>query len=161
MTRTSKVKERLASLLALFDSFYQSLEGDSDPRAQRLLTTWSSIRHLYEATNSAFAPSKMSAVLEQNLLELPMWLESMDPSSRLAASNALAMAIRENLPAFQAEHDERLAKVLARGSIRGESEFYLVRHAVDIAEGNVEQTSELSALYALIEKFETRGRRDA
>ena len=71
------------------------------------------------------------------------------------------LALREHLPSFAAEQDERLAKVVARGSIRSEREFYLVRHAIDNAESGMQPPAELSSLYSLVERFESRSRRVA
>ena len=49
-----------------------------------------------------------------------------------------------------------MKKVLARGKIRSETEFYCVRHEIDVLEGEPSRRKELVNLYALVDAFEAR-----
>ncbi len=85
-----------------------------------------------------------------------MLLGSMRPEVRKLAADALAAAIKTHFPEFLAKDAARLEKIKARGSIRGESEFYLVRHHIDILEGEAGPDAELRRLYELVDRFEAR-----
>ena len=86
-----------------------------------------------------------------------MLLQSMHSEARKCAVQALAAATSAHYPDFLVMDAERLAKIMTRGSIRGESEFYLVRHHVDLLEGEPSQEEELRLLYELVDRFEDRG----
>ena len=49
------------------------------------------------------------------------------------------------------------AKMIKRGRIRNEDEYYAVRARIDEIEGRSEHEAELHALYALLDRFEFRG----
>jgi hypothetical protein len=55
-----------------------------------------------------------------------------------------------------AKEADCLSKIKTRGSIRGEAEFHLVRHRIDVLEGEPGQEQELYLLYELAERFEGR-----
>jgi hypothetical protein len=76
---------------------------------------------------------------------------------RMQAAKALGVAIATHYPEFNEKEQARLEKIKARGRTRGESEFYLARHQVDVLEGNVQRTQELREWYALVDEFEARG----
>lgn len=59
-------------------------------------------------------------------------------------------------PEFLAKEQQRLQKVIERGKIRTESEFYRIRHEVDVLEGRVDSQVELQQLYSLIDAYESR-----
>jgi len=86
-----------------------------------------------------------------------MLLQSMSPEARKYAVQALATATSEHYPDFLIKDAERLAKIRERGSIRGEKEFRLIRQHVDLLEGEPSQNKELQLLYALVDRFESRG----
>ena len=161
MHQRSSAKARLRSLVEVFDSFHRALEPEADPLAQKLCANWASVRGNYGEASSVGTPSQLSAGLEQGLRKLPAFFYSMGVTAKHVAVTALAGALREHFPSFLAEQEERLAKVMARGKIRGEREFYLVRSAIDQAEGQAHQTAQLATLYALVERFESRARRVA
>ena len=155
------MSSRLRSLVAFYDAFHQALQREADPQAQKLCASWASVKPQYVGSSSAGTPSQLAAGLEQGLRELPMLFKPMSARCRAAASQALASALHEHLPSFAAKQDERLAKLVARGSIRSEREFYLVRHAIEIAESDMQPPPVLSALYSLVERYESRSRRVA
>jgi hypothetical protein len=98
--------------------------------------------------------SALAAGLEQGLRDIPMLLQSISPEARKSAAQALAEATSTNFPDFLAKDAERLAKIKARGSIRSENEYFLIRHQVDLLEGKPTQEQEILLLYELVEKFE-------
>lgn len=152
MARTDK----LTKLVAVFDQFHETIARLDDPTATRLVENWAGIRHQY--VESAGAPrSAFASGMEQGLREIPTLLRSMHPEARKCAIQALAAATSAHYPDFLNKDAERLAKIKARGSIRGENEFYVVRHHVDLLEGKPSQNEELRLLYELLDRFEGRG----
>ncbi|MCV2357312.1 hypothetical protein LNV09_24470 [Paucibacter sp. B2R-40] len=84
---------------------------------------------------------------------------AMAPPCRAQAEQALLDALRAEYPTFLSTQKARLAKIVGRGRIASESEFMLIRHAVDVSEENKLQAEELQDLYALLENFEAQGSR--
>jgi hypothetical protein len=154
--RTLARADKLTKLVALFDQFHKTIAQLDDPTAKLLVENWDCIRQEYVepscAPRSAFASG-----MEQGLRETPMLLQSMHEEARKFAVQALAAATSSHYPGFLEKDAERLAKIKARGSIRGENEFYLVRHHVDLLEDEPSQKKELQLLYELVGKFEGRG----
>ena len=149
MARTDK----LTKLVAVFDQFHDAIAPLDDPMARRMVQGWAGIRHQYvepsDAPRSAFA-----AGMEQALRETPMLLQSMQPEARKHAVRALAVATSAHYPDFMGRDAARFDKIRARGFIRTESEFHLVRHRVDLLEGEPGQAEILHLLYGLLGRFE-------
>lgn len=154
--RTLARTDNLIKLVAVFDQFHEAITRLDDPTAKRLVENWAAIRHQYLEPAGA-SRSVLASGMEQGLRETPMLLQSMRPEARKYAVQALAAAALAHYPDFINKDAERLAKIKARGFIRGESEFHLVRHHVDLIEGNPNQEEELRLLYELMDQFEDRG----
>ena len=151
MARTDK----LTKLVAVFDQFHEAITRLDDPTAKRLVESWAGIRHQYVEPTDA-PRSEFASGMEQGLRETPMVLQSMQPEARKSAVQALAAATLAHYPDFLSKDAERLAKIKARGYIRGENEFYLVRHHVDLLECEPSQEEELRLLYELVDRYEGR-----
>ena len=154
--RTVARADKLTKLVAVFDQFHHAIARLDDPMAKRLVDGWAGIRHQYVEPSGA-PRSAFAAGMEQGLRETPMLLQSMHPDARKGAVHALAAATSVHYPEFLAKDAERLAKIKERGSIRGDNEFHLVRHHVDLLEGEPSQEEELQLLYELVDRFEGRG----
>lgn len=147
--------DKLSKLIAVFDQFHTAIAPLGDSIAKQLADNWANIRNRYVnpegASRSAFA-----AGIEQGLRELPMMLGSMQVEARRDAAEALAAAIVAHYPEFLAKDAARLDKIKGRGFIRSESEFYLVRHHVDLFEGEPGREEEVALCYKLVNHFEAR-----
>jgi hypothetical protein len=88
---------------------------------------------------------------------MPGLIGEVDIQWRGAVSKALHDAVTAEYPEFLQLETARLEKVMARGKIGTEAEFYLVRHKIAVLEGEPELADALKILYALVETFETRG----
>ncbi|MDT4329304.1 hypothetical protein ACQE3E_07195 [Methylomonas sp. MED-D] len=152
MTRVDK----LTRLVAVFDQFHNAIAALDDPLAKQLTGNWAGLRNQYVTPNGA-PRSAFVAGMEQGLRETPMLLQSMRSETRKLAAEALAAAITTHYPEFLTKDAARLEKITARGSIRGENEYYLVRHHIDILEGEPSREEELRLLYELVDRFEARG----
>ena len=148
--------DKLAKLIAVFDQFHTAIGLLDDSVAKQLASNWVGIRNRYVSPEGA-PRSAFAAGMEQGLRETPMLLGSMRPELRKLAADALAAAITAHYPEFLAKDAARLEKIKARGFIRSENEFYLVRHHVDILEGEPGLEVELSRLNELVGRFEARG----
>jgi hypothetical protein len=149
-------QDKLSKLVAVFDQFHQELASVEDERAVQLNENWRQVRPRYAQPSGEHPRSALAAGMEQGLRETPMLLKSFNPEVRAKAAKALSAAIRLHYPEFAVKDKERLEKIRARGSIRGENEYYLIRHHIDVLEGN--EAPELSEWYALIERFEGAAR---
>jgi hypothetical protein len=148
--------DRLTKLVAVFDQFHEAISRLDDPMAKRLIAIWAGWRKKYEELNGA-PRSAFASGMEQGLREIPMLFWTMPAELRKFSVQGLAAATSAHYPDFLEKDAERLAKIKVRGSIRGEKEFYLVRHHVDLLEGEPSQEMELQQLYDLVERFEARG----
>ena len=148
--------DKLTKLVAVFDQFHSVIAQLNDPTAKRLVENWSGVRNQYVAP-AGVPRSALASGMEQGLRETPMLLQSMSAEARKSAAQALAEATSSHYPDFPAKDAERLAKIKARGNIRSESEFHLIRYQVDLLEGEPSQQQEVRLLYELVGKFEARG----
>ena len=125
--------DKLTKLVAVFDQFHDALGSLSDPRAKRLVENWATARPNYNEPKGANR-SALAAGMEQALREVPMILSSLESGDRKLAAGALSAALAAHYPDFVAHDVERLNKIKARGFIRGEKEYHLVRHHIDVLE---------------------------
>ena len=128
MARTDK----LSKLVALYDDLHTELATVEDERALRLCASWKKVRPMYAEPTGEHPRSALATGMEQGLRETPMLLKSLTPAIRMQAAKALDVAIATHYPEFTEKDQARLEKIKARGRIRGESEFYLARHQVDV-----------------------------
>lgn len=153
-------RSKYDKLFAVFESLCAQLASIPDDNARRLIGSWETAKVQYAQwlsdPESGVTKSKVAVGLEQGLRETPQRLQRVAPQWRTQAVVALQAAIENEFPEFAAKQRDALAKVLSRGSIRGESEFYLVRHEVERLEGTTGAEALLSSYYGLLEAFEIR-----
>jgi hypothetical protein len=125
-----------------------------DERIQRLVSNWRSVRLQYAEFKGKVKPSDLAGGLEQGLRETPQILQSLDPVVRERAMVALRTAVTRHYPGFVAKEQEWLEGALKRGRIINESEYYLLRHAIDELEGTESNPNRLQRLYKLCGEFE-------
>ena len=150
---------KLDKLLAAYERFGAAIANVPDEQARSLCRTSAGVRE-FVADASARHPeptaSQLSAGLEQGLRETPELIQGVAAEWRGAVSRAFHEALSQDYPAFMALEEERLNKVLARGKIRSEAEFYRVRHEIDVLEGEPSRNSKLVRLYELANAYEAR-----
>ena len=93
--------------------------------------------------------SALVAGLEQGLRETPLVLASLPEMERNSALKTFRRVVQSNIPSFFEKEREAREKVIARGKLKNENEWYLLRHRVDELEGNAAQVTELAELYKL------------
>jgi hypothetical protein len=153
-------RSKYDKLFAVFESLCARLATVPDDHARGLVSSWEKAKVQYAQwlsdPQSKITRSKVAVGLEQGLRETPQRLQRIAPQWRGQAVAALEAAIENEFPEFGARQQDALSKVLSRGSIRGESEFYLVRHEVDRLEGTTGSEALLSKYYGLLEAVELR-----
>ena len=110
---------------------------------------WEEVRK----TDPSVTRSQIAAGLEQGLRDLPMMIVGHPGRVRTVAFSAYRHALQTEYPDFIEKDRQRLAKVLKRGSVRSESEWYLLQHRVDEIEGTAECEEELGLLYKLMDDY--------
>jgi hypothetical protein len=140
--------ERLMSVL---DEFHTQLGDETNDDMTKLRIGWASAKRDYEEALASKSATKSAIAqgLEQGIRELPQILQKLPEPTRSRANLALIESIKRHAPDIQAKDQERLAKVVQRGRIRSESEYYLVRHQIDLLEGLPAESSRLAVLYKL------------
>jgi hypothetical protein len=146
--------DKLAKLVAVFDEFHQSISILQDERALQLCTNWNDSRQKFANPSGEYSRSALAQGMEQGLRETPMLMKSLPPKSRLIAAKALSVSLRSHFPDFLVKEAERLNKVRTRGSIKNDSEYYLVRYQVDVLEGSIGSEGEVNILQKLIGCYE-------
>ena len=61
--------------------------------------------------------------------------------------------IAAECPDFLERDKERLAKVLSRGHVRSENEWYLLQHRLDEIEGDPQHQEEIEKLWELMDSY--------
>lgn len=98
--------------------------------------------------------SAFVAGLEQGLREIPSLLSELPEVERRLALKTLSRVVESMVPGFFEKNRETLGKIVARGKIKNEDEWYLIRHCVDEIEGDSSQLLRLAELYKLIDNYE-------
>jgi predicted urease superfamily metal-dependent hydrolase len=145
-------------LTAVLDDFHRQLETEQHEFIVRLRQGWASAKRDYAKALQARAVTRsvIASGIEQGIRETPMLLQALPEHVRVFASQALSSALQRHAPDLHAKDLERLNKIVAKGKIKGESEYHLVRHHIDTLEGTAEGSALLSTLYALEDAFQSQ-----
>ena len=147
--------EKLAEVYAQLGSEFR---GIGNAKLVELVDTWdksSSQMHSMLIVNKP--PVKRSALvagLEQGLREIPSLLSELPEVERRLALKTFRRVVESSVPGFFEKERAAFDKIVARGKIKNEGEWYLVRHCVDEIEGDSSQSPELAVLYKLIDTYE-------
>lgn len=123
-----------------------------------LCENWKSVKPTYFSPPQGVKPSQLAAGLEQGLREYSLILGGVGTQYRVKVAKLFHETLQAEYPSFLSAQEDRLSKILERGHISSESQFMLVRHAIDVEEGDVSDPSGLQKLYLLIDRFQAKGR---
>ncbi len=97
--------------------------------------------------------SEIAAGMEQGIRDLAMMLPAQDVEIRSAALSAFRDALSSEYPEFIERDKQRLAKVLDRGHIRSENEYYLLQSRLDEIEGDPQHEEETQRLWEIMDNY--------
>ena len=127
-------RTKLQTLVAVLDQCHAALANVPGDSAEAFIANWKDIRSSCVNGMLGVRPSEWAAGLEQGLREMPMRFQAVEPSQRSMFAGTLNAAVHAEFPDFLLLQEQRLSKILGRGRIKSESDFMLVRHAINVAE---------------------------
>jgi hypothetical protein len=155
---STRLRTKLDRLLAVYAMFADETRGIADPEVLELHRMAAGVPQFLENARLRVPKptnSQITSGLEEALRELTN-LGGLKPHSRAPVRRAIHLALSTQYPEFLSLDESRLSKVIERGRIRTEAEFYLVRHRIDVIEGEPKHEGELDQLYALVGDYEAR-----
>ena len=148
MTETSETKALADAIKIIKEELFKDLFNEADMNLSRAHTQ----RTLAERIRKNQVSSLRTGLIEI-LRDLPH-MKSLAEQRRIFALVEQETGLR--MVDFIDRDSARLKAILARGRIRGEADYRLVRSHVDVLEGDPGQAAALEAAYRLIGEFETR-----
>src|SRR5260221_1289942 len=132
---TNRHRSRFDVYLMVYDRFADELLKCGDPHAAMIAQSWidAKAKLIDWLGDPATKVSRASMVsgMEQGLRETPMTLGVVPTSIRLHLLETFRLILQEEAPDFLSGDRNKLARIIERGRIRNEDEFYLVRHRLD------------------------------
>jgi len=159
-TQGNSLATKSEKLFAAYARFAQAVSGIPDLKARELSVIADGVPAFVAEVGAQGVKQTSSQIvsgLEQGLREMPALIDEVDIHWRAAVSKALHDAVAAEYPEFLRIETARLEKVVVRGKIKTKAEFHLVRHRIDVLEGEPELPAELRRLYALAGAFEAGG----
>lgn len=147
--------EVLTGIYALLGSEFRRL---GIPKLVAIADSWekalSQMQQL-RATKAQVKTSVLVAGLEQGLRETSLILSSLPEAERHLALKIFRHVVFLHAPSFLEKEREKIQRIVARGKIKNETEWHLIRHRVDEIEGELPETPELLQLYTLLDAYES------
>ena len=150
---------KVEKLCAAYESFGRAIASVPDEQARALTRVSEGVREFVAGALQRVprpTPSQVATGLEQGWRETPELIRGVAQQWRPEVARAWEDANQANYPEFLAKEKLRLQNVLARGKIKTESEFYRVRHEIDVLEAAANRKDELQCLYSLVDAYERR-----
>ena len=150
---------KVEKLCLAYEAFGRAIEAIPGDKASRLAKSSLGVRAFIAGAMSQTpkpTPSQIAAGLEQGWRETPILIQGFADEWRVKAAEAWLTATNGAIPEFLIKDQERMQKILTRGRIRTEAEFYRVRHESDLMEGQPHKAHELQQLYSLTGEYESR-----
>ena len=153
-----KRRTKYEKLVAVNKKLADSFSKDDNPGIRSLGETlgrfgpglWEEVRK----KDPSVTRSQITDGLEQGLRDLPMLIAGHPPDVRSAAFSTYRDVLQTEYPDFVEKDKQRLAKILLRGSIRSDGDWYLVQHRVDEIEGVPDHEDELGLLYKVMAEYD-------
>lgn len=150
--------KKLETLINVYKELAEELGKLNSPDLEPLLNSWSvSLGQVNEIINnpeSAIKPSQIASGFEQGLRDTHLMLGDLNAQYRSSAIEIFYKVVGLHLPSFFQKSKAQLDRIVAKGNIKNENEWYLVRHRVDEIEGQSNNEAELEVLNELLGKFE-------
>lgn len=159
-------RDRIVELVRVCDCIYDSLALLEQPSLQRLIESWQVTRSKYIAVAQGRVPgvkiakivSEFENGLVETISELPEILHHAPATVIKEAVDIFQRCIKIELPGLIEKklkrNDVSIKKIIKRGAIKGESEFYLIRQAIDALEKDADD-EKLQLFYSLVDQYES------
>ncbi|RYY72333.1 MAG: hypothetical protein EOO24_48110 [Comamonadaceae bacterium] len=144
------------AILSAYTRFAAAVQAIPDPKARELHQVALRVEAFVQHSRTQASPptdDELANGLAEGLLELPLLFDPIDAHWRWAVSRALHAALAAECPDLLAFEAARLQEVTDRGTITSEAEFLLVRHCIDVREGQPELATDLPRLRALLAEY--------
>lgn len=154
-------RSRFAVYSAIYDRFNEELLKCNNPRAALHAQSWIDAKAKFAAwlndPNNKIRRSSLVSGMEQGLRDTLMVLEGYPDPIRTGLTKAFRRILEEEAPDFLSGDSAKLMRIVKRGRLRDEREYYLVRHRLDEIEGREAHRDEIVALMGLLDGFEAIG----
>jgi hypothetical protein len=145
----------------IHDRFNDELLKCNDPQAAMLAQNWIDAKAKFanwlNDPMKKVSRSSMVSGMEQGLRDMLILLGSFPIPARERLIKAFRPILQEEAPDFLSGDAAKLIRIVKRGRLRNESEYYLVRHRLDEIEGHDEHRAETTVLVGLLDSFEAIG----
>ena len=142
----------------VYDRFNEELLKCDDPRAAMYAQNWIDAKAKFAAwltdPEKKVRRSSMANGMEQGLRDTLIVLEGYPSPIRERLTEAFQRILKEEAPDFLSGDSARLMRIVKRGRLRNEREYYLVRHRLDEIEGREAHRDETIVLMRLLDGFE-------
>ncbi len=142
-----EICQRLVTALSNIDSARLSTIVDSYSNAVDQISEWVS-----EEKNPV-PKSEIAKGLEQGVNDLPLLIDDLEPPIRSAALAAYWDTLDSVIPDYAERLAKNIQRILKRGYIKSESEFYLLHNRLDQIEGS--GSEEELVIDQLLTQYET------
>ena len=150
--------KKLETLINLYKELAEELGKLNSPELEPLLNSWSislgQVNEIINNPDNAIKPSQIASGFEQGLRDTHLMLSDLNAQYRSSAIEIFYKVVGSHLPSFFQKSKAQLDRIVAKGQIKNENEWYLVRHRVDEIEGQSSSDAELELLNELLGKFE-------
>ncbi|WP_430461457.1 hypothetical protein ACQUQU_01390 [Thalassolituus sp. LLYu03] len=150
--------KKLETLIILYKELAEELGKLKSPELEPLLNSWSvslgQINEIINNPDNAIKPSQIASGFEQGLRDTHLILGDLNAQYRSSAIEIFYKVVGSHLPSFFQKCKAQLERIVEKGKIKNENEWYLVRHRVDEIERQSNNDAELEFLNELLGKFE-------
>ncbi|WP_158965868.1 hypothetical protein [Paraglaciecola sp. L3A3] len=146
---------------SIYESLISKLNDTSDPQVKRLIGSWTvSLRQMDSWLSDPKTKIKKSALatgLEQGLMDAYLMLIQINNEESTEACR-IFLSVCENIDeAFILKRNNRISKILSRGKIRNEQDYYLIRNKIDeLSLLSPSSHSEIASYDQLLYEFENK-----
>jgi hypothetical protein len=156
--KAARRRSQFDALSTLWDRLSNELMKLPDPTAVSIAQGWTTAKVQYAAwladPQSKITRSALVGGMKQGLRDMQLVLQGLPTRIREPAISVFRCIVEEEVPGFFAYERAKLARVVERGRVRNEDEWYLIRHRVEEIEGNDAHWKELSTLWELLDRYE-------
>ncbi|NRQ41688.1 hypothetical protein HRH59_03770 [Rheinheimera sp. YQF-2] len=150
--------KKLETLVNVYKELAEELGKLNSPELEPLLNSWSvslgQVNEIISNPDNAIKPSQLASGFEQGLRDMHLMLSDLNVQYRSPAIGVFYKIVGLHLPGFFQKSKAQLQRIVAKGQIKNENEWYLVRHRVDEIECQLNNEAELAVLNELLGNFE-------